>query len=181
MKEVYVLRHGEKDADGNLHERGKRAAEAMRPVLPTFIHVYSSPVERAAQTAFALTGTAPETDERAAFAMAPAEVSNAINALVHEQGISFLDAARQYNDTTVLEGVDSKARELNLLIDELLDVLPEDGKALVVSHDLTIVPAMALRGTSPESIEPLGGYIVSHDGEEITARNFSQMAVDDSF
>lgn len=172
MKEIYLLRHAEKDASGALTERGRQAAEAMRSLLPHFALVVSSDSARAALTAKLLTGEEPRTDQRAAFAMAAPEASDAINALSLERNISFLDAARLYNDPEVLGGIDGKAHELNTMIDELFDQLAEDEKALVVSHDLTIVPAMAFRGMPPASIEPLGGFVVGSDNGAASVRSY---------
>lgn len=164
MKEVYLLRHGEKDGAGVLTERGKRAAAAMRPALPSFACVISSGSDRTILTAKLLTGQDPQIDHRAAYATTPAKISDAINTLASTHKSSFLDAARQYGDPMVLKGIDEQAHLLNLLVDELLGRLVEGEKALIVSHDLTIAPAMGLRGMSAESIEPLGGYVIRMAG-----------------
>jgi hypothetical protein len=163
MGEVYLLRHGEKNTDGTLTERGKRAAEAMRSILPHFVTVISSSSDRAILTAQLLTGEDPRIDQRAGYATTSPEISSAINGLAISRAISFLDATRLYNDQEVLQGIDEQARELNMLTDELLAALSEDEKALIVSHDLTITPAMGFRDMPAESIEPLGGYIISEN------------------
>jgi broad specificity phosphatase PhoE len=159
-----LLRHGEKDAAGVLTSRGKQAAKALRLQLANFKRVISSDSDRAVLTAKLLTGKDPQVDQRAGYATASVEVSNEINALVKDHGISFLDAARQYNNPEVLRGIDEQAHALNALIDELLGELAEDEKALIVSHDLTIAPAMGFRGVSAESIDPLHGYVISTGG-----------------
>jgi phosphohistidine phosphatase SixA len=74
MKEVYLLRHGEKDVAGSLTERGKRAAEAMRNTLPRFAAVICSGSDRTVLTAVLLTGKKPRIDRRAGYATAPADV-----------------------------------------------------------------------------------------------------------
>jgi hypothetical protein len=88
-------------------------------------------------------------------------LSNTINTLARDGAISFLNAARQYDDTDVLRGIDEQAHELNAMIDELLSELSENEKALIVSHDLTIAPAMGFRGMSAEFLDSLNGYILS--------------------
>lgn len=167
-----MLRHGEKDAAGTLTERGKQAAEAMRSTLPDFVRVISSDSDRTILTAKLLTGEDPHIDRRAAYATTSSAISNEISALVQEHNISFLDAARLYDDPEVLRGIDEQAQELNAMIDELLDRLGEGEKALIVSHDLTIAPAMGLRGMSAESIDPLGGYIISAGNETPSVRRY---------
>lgn len=174
MKQVYVLRHGEKDPDnpnGLLTERGERAARALRDSLPTFTRVYSSGVPRAMDSARLMTGVEPIEDARASFATAPPEVSAAIIAIVKERGISFWDAAHIYGDQEVLAGVAKQAGHLKELVDGLL-ALPDDGPALIVSHDLTIVPMALLYGMSGGSIGPLDGYVVSRDDDGISVVRF---------
>ncbi len=163
MKEVYLLRHGEKDDNQNLSERGKQAARDMRVQLPTFARIISSGIARADLTAHLLTGQEPEIDTRAAYATTSAEISNEIAALASQHGLSFLDAARLHNNPEVLAGVDEQAIALNALVEELLKTMKEGQKALIVSHDLTIAPAMGLRGVAPESIPPLCGYVIGAD------------------
>lgn len=172
MKSVYVLRHGEKDAAGVLAERGKRAAEALRGLLPHFAVVVSSESDRALLTAKLLTGEEPRIDTRASYALAPPAVSAAINALAAQRGISFWDAARQYGDAAVLAGVDEQAHGFNALVDELLGELSEGEQALVVSHDLTIAPAMALRGMTADSIDPLRGYVIAAGGGAVSVDRY---------
>lgn len=161
MREVYVLRHGEKDDQGVLTARGEEAARAMRGILPQFARVIASDSDRTILTAKLLIGRDPLVDKQASYAPAPTAVSETIRNLAKNRGISFLDAARQHNDPEVLRGIDEQAHKLNNLIDELLGALAEDERALIVSHDLTIAPAMGFRGMSAESIAPLTGYIVS--------------------
>jgi len=162
MKEIYLLRHGEKDAGGKLTENGKRTAKAARSTLPRFARIVSSDVERAVLTAKLIAGKGPTIDRRAAYASAPPEISLAINTLAKKHGISFLDAARTHNDPEVLRG-----------IDELLEELAENEKALVVSHDLTIMPAMEFRGMPFESIEPLCGYVIRMSDGAVSVRRYS--------
>ena len=97
--------------------------------------------------------------------MATQEKSDAINKLATEQGLTFLEALQQFQDPEVLDGVDSKASELNQLIAELFDELNDGEKALVVSHDLSISPAMAQKGIPLESIQPLHGYVINESGK----------------
>lgn len=170
MKEVYLLRHGEKDTDGTLTEDGVQAAQVMGPILPRFVRIISSDTDRTTLTAKLLTGEEPHIDDRAAYATTSSEISNEIDILAKSHNISFLDAARLYNNPEVLAGIDEQADALNTLIDQLLEELPENGKALIVSHDLTIAPAMGSRNMPAASISPLGGYVISMDNEVLVRR-----------
>lgn len=173
MKEVYLLRHGEKDQNGELTENGRQAAETMRAILPSFVRVYSSETNRAAHTAGLLSGIDPSIDSRAAYASAPIELVNAISDLANERSVSFLEAARLHGNEQVLAGIDNQAKILNAMVDATLAELAEGEKALIVSHDLTIVPAMEHRGLGSEPIEPLDGYIIVLDQGATSARRYS--------
>jgi broad specificity phosphatase PhoE len=162
MKEVYLLRHAEKSDDGILTPAGEQAAQAKRLGLPEFAKVIASESQRARLTARLLTGQEPIIDDRAGFSMSTPEKSVAINTLAKDRGISFLEAVQQYNDQEVLDGVRQKAQELNQFVDELLSNLADGEQALVVSHDLSISPAMALRGIPLESIGFLHGYVIQN-------------------
>lgn len=163
MKEVYLIRHAEKDPDGVLTPKGEEDAEALRGLTPSFVRVVSSDSSRTQKTAELLTGHKPEVDDRAGFSMAPQQKSDAINRLARESNISFLEAAIKYNDPEVLNGIDAKAKELKELVTEILESLEDGQKALVVSHDLSISPEVALDGVPLASIDFLHGYVIRPD------------------
>jgi broad specificity phosphatase PhoE len=164
MKEVQLRRHAEKSPNGTLTQAGIRDATELRKLLPNFVRVVSSPSERTIDTAKLITNTQPDVDERASYYTASQEKSDAINILAAEQGTTFLEAVQAYNDPEVLSGIENKARELNDLIAELLGGLADGEVALIVSHDITISPAMAQNGIPLESIAPLGGYVIDEQG-----------------
>lgn len=165
MKEIHLRRHAEKDSNGIITENGERKARELSQHLPEFAKVISSNSARAVRTADLMSGQAPIEDERAGFYMATREKSDAINALASAEGLTFLEALQQYNDQEVLDGIDSKATDLNQLIAELFDELDIDEKALIVSHDISISPAMQQKGIPLESIQPLEGYIITEDDD----------------
>lgn len=161
MKEIYLLRHAEKNAAGALTEFGQQTAEALRPLLPGFTRIFSSDSGRTVLTAKLLTGQQPQIDQRAAYATSSAEVSKAVSQLAAGHGLSFLEAARLYGNEDLIRGIAAQAEALNTMINDLLDQMATDEKALIVSHDLTIVPAMQLRGLPVRPINPLSGYIIN--------------------
>lgn len=161
---IYLLRHAEKDSHGVLTEDGKMAAKALGQKMPALKEVIASPSERAKLTAKLISGQEPTVDERAGFSMSTPAKSIAINALAEDKGIPFLDAVTLYNDREVLAGVEAKARGLNELLRELQGTADDNVAALVVSHDLSISPAMAQRGIPLGSVGFLRGYIILSDG-----------------
>ncbi len=163
-REVYLLRHAHKDDQGVLTEEGMEKASQLRKKLPTFLHVISSDSKRTQETARLISGKEPQVDPRAGFYMAHPEKSDELNRIAKEQNIPFLEAVVVLNDSEVLAGVDDKAGQLNNLIEELMKTLPEGAKAVIISHDLSISPAMKKRGIPLESIPFLSGYIIDEDG-----------------
>jgi len=169
-KEIYIIRHAEKDDKGTLTNDGRRAATTLGEKLPTFSTVISSESPRTQETARLLTGQKANVDARAGYYMAHPEKSDELNRIAKEQDIPFLEAVIFFNDSEVLEGVENKAEQLNDLVEELLENLPEGAKAIIVSHDLSISPAMKQRGIPMESIPYLGGYIIDANGNISTFR-----------
>jgi broad specificity phosphatase PhoE len=165
MSKVYVLRHAEKDDKGLVSEAGLVEARNLAARLPEFDEVVVSPSERTEATARAISTVEPIIDERAGFAMASPELSEAINALAADEGISFLMAAIKYNNPEVMQGITDQAERFNELLDELL--VKDIENILVVSHDLTIIPAMQTRGSSVTNIPYLGGFVLSDSGLEL--------------
>lgn len=167
MKAIYLMRHGQKDSNGHLTAAGKQAARELQPKLPHFNQVVSSGYARAMESAQLLSGQDPQVDERAGYPMAPQDVSDAINLLASQKGSSFLEAAHEYNDAMVLADIRDQAHDLNGLIDELLAKIADGQFALIVSHDITIVPAVTQRGLPFASIEPLDGYVIRQADEHV--------------
>ncbi len=163
MKKVYLLRHGEKDPEGVLTEFGKKSSIKLGSTLPAFDKVISSESSRTQETAKLLAKITPTVDSRAGFYMATAKKSDALNALAVKDNISFLEAVTKLDDEEVLAGVKAKASELNKLIDECLHDSRVD-TILIVSHDLSISPAMSQRHMPFKSIDFLSGYTINETG-----------------
>lgn len=170
-KNVYLIRHAEKDSQGVLTDTGRAEAKKLSKTLPNFSIVISSDNPRTKETATILTGKDPQVDTRAGFYMAPQAKSDTINKLSKDKGISFLEAAVEYNDKEVNGGIEAKAKDLNILIEKTLERLTDNESALIVSHDLCISPAMRQRGTPLESVPFLSGYIID---EKLNIKTFNK-------
>ncbi|MFO0703688.1 MAG: phosphoglycerate mutase family protein [Patescibacteria group bacterium] len=162
-KIIYLLRHAEKDPNGTLTDKGRNEAKELRLKLPQFEKVICSDSARSEETASLITGTKPQVDKRCGFYMAPKEKSDLLNKIATDRKIPFLNAVAILNDAEVNEGINKKSDELISLIQETLQKLQQNGAALIVSHDLSISPAMEKFGIPLESIDYLSGYII--DGE----------------
>jgi hypothetical protein len=169
-KEIYLIRHAEKDPKEILTDKGRQDAINLSAKLPSFQKVVSSESSRTQETAKLVTGNNPKIDSRAGFYMASPEKSKKLNNIAKVKGIPFLEAVLIFDDQEVLQGVEDKATVLNNLIDQLLNDMSEGSKSIIVSHDLSISPAMKQRGIALESIDFLNGYIIDGDGEISTFR-----------
>lgn len=166
MKQVYVIRHGKKDRDGNLTEEGKEHATKLKAILPQFDIVVSSEMPRARETARLLTGQNPLVDMRANIINIPLEDEQKLFDLgsSHPYGIAgVIFDTKEYRHL-----IEEVGQNLSLLIGETMARLPENGKALIVSHDAPMVAAERMLKNLPldkaeKNYHPLEGYSVDAD------------------
>lgn len=174
MKQVYVLRHGPKDKFGNLTAEGKKFVEQSIGKFGKFDAIFSSEMQRAIQTAQLLTGKVPEVDSRA----------NVIDISPEEEEILFEKAKNhKYGiaglvfETPEYRKLAQQAGErLVSLLKEVLQALPENSRALVISHDSSIAAAERILKKLPldkidHNYKPLEGFMVNYNMEvkEITS------------
>ncbi len=160
MKQVYILRHAQKDNLGNLTDEGRKNAKLLQNKLPKFKIIIASQYPRTQETAFLLTGAMPQIDFRAGFFNAPQQINKLINkeALTHPHG--FVGA--YLGNTDIAKEIEKNARGFVNLIHETLNSLGEDERALIVSHEITIVPAGKLfyNTFNIKSFKYLSGYSI---------------------
>lgn len=164
-KHIYLIRHAEKDDQGTLTQVGKQQASQLKERMPAFSLVISSESSRTKETAYLVTGTQAIVDPRAGFYMATPQKSDLLNKIAKEDKSTLLVASIKLNDPEVLSGIKAQATKLNELIEETINKMSNDEKVLIVSHDLSISPAMLQRGIPLESIPFLSGYIIDEQGE----------------
>lgn len=171
MKKVYVIRHAPKDdATGKLTREGKEKAKELGKSLPKFKVVVASDSLRTQETALLLTGIQPPAETRAGFLMASPSQSDLLNSQAKSHPTGFVGALYDMQD---LRGdVEKKAQELVDLINEILAKLGPDENALIVTHEITMVPARQLLnnekvGLPIKGIPYLSGYIVDEDKKVI--------------
>lgn len=173
MKCVDVFRHSKRGDSKGLSEEGRELAREARPLLaPHYDLCVSSPKERARETLEAFGFCRYEVDE-AFTAVNPWEPFDAeVMKLAKERGVSPLAACWEIPEAvnylrlqgeTFLSAVRRVARKL-----------PEEGRALVVSHG-GILEAAALLGRPQFRLDEIGGEIrfcegvaFKLDGESLT-------------
>lgn len=163
MKQVYVLRHAQKNNDGLLTQQGRDTAKLLRRTLPQFKIVIASNSLRTQETANLLTGISPQIDLRAGYFNAPKQINDEINkqALVNPRGFigAYLD------NREIKDEVTKKAEGLIALVLEVLRKLNSEEKALIISHEITLVPAIALfmKNKNVLSFNYLSGFIIDDE------------------
>ncbi|HSX31500.1 MAG TPA: histidine phosphatase family protein [Candidatus Saccharimonadales bacterium] len=165
MKEVYVLRHSNWDGVTDaLTDPAKRAAQSRAAKLPNFALVYASPFVRTAQTAQLLTGKQPQLDERAAIPRVPEELRQQVATLKATHPLRVAGAL--FSLKAVYPALETAGAALVELINELLACLPDGARALVVTHDGTMLAAQRVLGQVPmnspltANYAELDGYVV---------------------
>ena len=157
MKSVEVFRHSKRGEGKGLSEEGRELARRARPRLaPHYDLVVSSPKERARETLEAFGYDRYEVDE--AFTAAhPWEPFDAqVSKLAKERGIIPLAAC--WLITGALSYLRLQGETFLGAVKRVARRLPEEGRALVVSHG-GILEAAALHGCPRYDLAELGGEI----------------------
>lgn len=163
MREIYILRHAEKDASGELTDEGKIRATEFQGRIGHFDFVYSSPQTRAVETAKLLAGKDPIIDIRAdAIPLTSEELAD-----LHEKGKhhQFGIAGVLFESDVYRPKIMERGEELVRLIEATFDALSDDGRVLIVSHDGVMVAAeMIIRNMESakayKTFKPLEGFRV---------------------
>jgi broad specificity phosphatase PhoE len=153
MKEVYVLRHAEWDGkEDTLTAQGKSGADKYSAYLPDFDLIYSSPFVRTQQTAEIISGVKPRIESAASVPQSPPVIREEVleRRKTHPLGIAgALFEAQEAHPALKFAG-----QALTQLIQQALDELQKDQKALIISHDGTMVAAERIL-TNIDLAEPL--------------------------
>ena len=167
MKQVHIRRHAPKHSTGDLTDEGKRLAKEFKNKVGKYNLVISSDKPRAIETALLITGIKPIVDKRAGTPPFTPKQEKQLHELgqVHPFGI----AGVILDDPEYRVMIKVKGESLGNLIQETLEKLPKDGKALIISHDGVMVAAeMLLKNKSLDKAEktydPLMGFVVYEDG-----------------
>jgi len=168
MKYIQVRRHAPKHAKGHLTNEGKKLADKVKNKLPQFALIISSNKPRAIETARLLTGKEPIIDKRAG---TPA-FSLDIEQTLHREGQShpFGIAGVIFDNPEYKKMIKEQGKKLAELIKETLLKLPENGTALIISHDGVMVSTekvlrKAMFDKADKTFKPLEGFQIDESGE----------------
>ena len=155
MKYVEVFRHSKRGDGKGLSEEGRELARHAQSLLaPHYDLCFSSPKERARETMEALGFERYEVDE-AFTAVNPWEPFDAeVSKLAKERGILPLAACWEIPDA--LSYLRMQGETFLGAVKRIARKLPEEGRALVVSHG-GILEAAALHGCESYELGKIGG------------------------
>jgi broad specificity phosphatase PhoE len=166
MKEVVVVRHGHWDSvNDQLTEQGKRRCLELKPTLGSFAIAISSPFGRTRETAQLLSDVEPRTDERASIPQGAPEFGPRIAELrkTHPHGVTgALIAIPELREPLYKQG-----QALLELVKDARAQLLEDQRALIVSHDGTMVAMeIVLTGATFDEIDHRYGELEGFQVDE---------------
>lgn len=171
MKEILVIRHANWNlVDDRLTDESREKCRELKPKLGSFAIVFSSPAGRTQETAELLSDQKPTVDERASILQSPPELSAKVLELrkTHPFGV----AGVIISIPELREPLQRQGEALKDLLVETLDALEDDQRALIVSHDGTMIALeKVLTGSPFDEIDhtyvELEGFRVS-DSLELT-------------
>lgn len=157
MKHVEVYRHSKRGDGKGLSEEGRELARRARSLLaPPYDLCVSSPKERARETMEEFGFERYEVDE-AFTAVNPWEPFDAeVSKLAKDRGIIPLAACWEIPEA--LSYLKLQGETFLGAVKRVARRLPEQGRALVVSHG-GILEAAALHGCSPYELSEIGGEV----------------------
>ena len=174
MKEVLILRHADWDTKtGSLTKNGKQHCQERHGKIGTFTRIIASPFDRTQETARLLTDGTPRIDERAGILCMTKAQEKHIEKLrgIHPLGV----AGVIFSVPELLPPVQQAGEKLVSLIKETLAELPKNGRALIISHDGTMIAAEKILKKKSftlldKTYRGLDGYIVD---EQLRVHDFS--------
>lgn len=168
MKKIYVIRHANKDKEtGELTEEGKNRAIELNSKLGKFdLVIASNKRQRLIDTAVLLAGTMPQIDNRTGIIYSSEEEHEKLTRLAKVHPLSHAGAVFEFSEFEKL--AQTNGENLIALIKETFQVLPENGKALIVAQDAVMVAAERITNKKPykkleTSFKPLEGFIINED------------------
>lgn len=163
MKEIIVIRHGEKNGDA-LTPEGIVACNMLADRIGSFNYAFASERNRAVQTAELVSKLPVEVDTRA---NVPAFPDGELEKLTETQKVHPLGiiGAIWENDSLVQDARDAGMR-MQTMIKEIIERLNDGERALIVSHDGTMIGLEKIIkdesfDTVDHSYAPLEGFSVN--------------------
>jgi broad specificity phosphatase PhoE len=163
MKQVEVRRHANYTPPDELSSDGEHTCRALSESIGTLALVYSSPTNRGRRTAEIVSGRPPMVDPRAGIPNLPEDQREHIRDLQQVNPLGIVGVL--WSDPTLRALAREAGERLVSLIRQVLAELQDGERALVISHDGTMVAAeQLLSGSDFEIVDhtykELAGYTV---------------------
>jgi broad specificity phosphatase PhoE len=165
MKEIIVIRHGEKRGD-ELTPEGIVACKVLASRIDKLNYVYASDAHRAYQTAELVSLLPVSIDPRANI---PSFPNTVINRLIEVQKVHPLGIIGAiWEDDSLIEVARDAGLKMKDMIDDIMNQLGDGERALIVSHDGTMVALeKVLKNESFDSVDhsfgSLEGFRLNQD------------------
>lgn len=138
MKQIYVIRHGDSSQNhSGLTNRSKQSCFSLKYRLPTFNLIISSRDPSCKLTAKMLTEKSPKIDKRAGISK-KSRIQGRFK-LTHRHFSPRGGAGQLYTIPYIISLNEKAGSNLFKLIEDTLNKLPENGKALIISHNQNMV------------------------------------------
>jgi len=179
MKVVEVRRHSIRGGDDALSEEGRQLArKAGKTLEGKYLYRYSSPKKRAIQTLEEFGYTIFKVDER--FGPLPGQeirpFEDRVKKVVEDQKLTLLEAFFKVRALHPI--MEEKGRQLIEAVKQICRELPDDERALVVSHGGSVEPAAILTLGKDFSLDVLGGELLECEGVKFFLERDSVKRVD---
>jgi len=179
MKVVEIRRHSIRGSDDTLSEEGRQLARKAGSTLEgKYLHCYTSPKKRAIQTLEEFGYNMFKVDER--FGPLPGEkirpFEDKAMKIVENQKLTLLKAFFEIRELHPI--LEEKGRELIEAVKRICRELPDDSRALAVSHGGTIEPAAILILGKDFSLNVLGGELLECEGVRFFVEGDSVKRID---
>jgi len=179
MKVVEVRRHSIRGSDDTLSEEGRQLARKAGSTLEgKYLYCYTSPKKRAIQTLEEFGYAMFKVDEQ--FGSLPGEkirpFEDRAKKIVENRKLTLLEAFFEMRELHPI--LEEKGRELIEAVKRICRELPDDGRALVVSHGGAIEPAAILALGRDFSLNVLGGELLECEGVRFFVEGDSVKRID---
>jgi broad specificity phosphatase PhoE len=171
VKEIVVLRHGEKEGD-SLTRQGIADCKALVARIGSFDLAIASPRHRAIQTAKLVAGLDVIVDERAGVPEFPDSELSKLAKIQQTHKLGIIGAI--WESPSLIEDARTAGAKLKDLVREVMNELLSSQRALIVSHDGTMIGLEKLLRTESfdtidHSFGPLEGISIN---EQFKVRSF---------